>query len=76
MTATTTIMTLAAPSTSTKNLDPHLAFFALTDDNKKTVAIANFVFFIVPVIMAVDVSLRTIKMIRQAIQSDAVKKSK
>jgi hypothetical protein len=76
MSATTTVVTLAAPSTSTNNLDPHLAFFALTDENKKTVAIANFVFFIIPVIMAVDVGLRTTKIIRQAIQADAVKKSK
>ncbi|PVF96159.1 hypothetical protein CPB86DRAFT_524131 [Serendipita vermifera] len=76
MTATTTVMTLAAPSTSTKNLDAHLAFFALTDESKKTVAIANFVFFVIPVIMVVDIGLRTISMIRKAIRADAVKKSK
>jgi hypothetical protein len=46
----------------------------MPDDHKRTVAIANIVFLIPPMIMMVDMTSRTTKLIRKGINAEKERK--
>jgi EXPERA (EXPanded EBP superfamily) len=73
-TTTTTTLTLAVPTKADMGLSPEMAFYAMPVDEKKQVVIANAVFLAVPIVMLLDMSMRTIGLVKKGLQAERQKK--
>lgn len=69
------VVYLYAPSKSDPTLSPELAFYAVTDEQRRFLLTAHTPFLILPVIMFFDMSYRIIRLMKSGIEVEKTRKN-
>lgn len=63
--------TIIAPSANDTTLDPHSKFYAMSDEGRWTILAPTIPFLVIPIIMWVDMMVRTGRLVLKGVQAEA-----